>query len=48
MPYLLAGIAWVTLGGVLGTPRGQGLIFIGLTCLAIGLLGAARRRRQRH
>ena len=35
--YLLAGLGWVTLGGVLGVPRGLGLIFIGLVCLAFGV-----------
>jgi hypothetical protein len=45
LPYLLAGIGWVTLGAaVLGVPRGLGLIFVGLTCLAIGGYGAGWRR----
>lgn len=35
--YLLAGLGWVSLGSVLGLPRGLGLIFIGLVCLAVGL-----------
>ena len=36
--YLLAGLGWVTLGAaVLGVPRGLGLIFTGLVCLAFGL-----------
>jgi hypothetical protein len=39
--YLLAGILWVTLGAaMLGVPRGLGLIFTGLACLALGLYGA--------
>jgi hypothetical protein len=36
--YLLAGVGWVTLGAaVLGVPRGLGLIFTGLACLALGI-----------
>lgn len=36
--YLLAGVGWVTLGAaVLGVPRGLGLIFTGLVCLALGV-----------
>jgi hypothetical protein len=46
LPYTLAGIAWVMLGAVvLGSPRGSGLIFIGLVCLSIGLYEACIRRR---
>lgn len=49
LPYTLAGIAWVTLGAVvLGSPRGSGLIFIGLVCLSIGLSGASWRVRHGH
>jgi predicted lysophospholipase L1 biosynthesis ABC-type transport system permease subunit len=41
LPYLLAGVAWVTIGAVvLGNSRGLGLIFIGITCLAFGSYGA--------
>jgi hypothetical protein len=39
-------VAWVTVGAVLGQPRGLGLIFIGLACLGLGLAGAARRMRR--
>jgi hypothetical protein len=35
--YLVAGLGWVTLGAVLGVPRGVGLIFIGLICLAFAV-----------
>ena len=45
LPYSLAGLAWVTAGGLLGEPRGLGMIFIGLSCLAIGLGGLWARRR---
>ena len=41
LPYLLAGVLWVTFGSVvLGERQGLGLIFIGLTCLAIAVYGA--------
>ena len=46
--YLLAGLGWVTLGGLLGVSRGQGLIFIGLVGLALaGLPLLARSFRGR-
>ena len=49
LPYLLAGIGWVTLGALLGVPRGLGLIFIGLACLALGpLLARASSGRSNH
>ena len=51
LPYLLAGIGWVTLGGLLGEPRGLGLIFIGLVCLALGarpLLARSLSGRSNH
>jgi hypothetical protein len=35
--YLLAGLGWGTPGGVLGVPRGLGLISTGLVCLAFGV-----------
>jgi hypothetical protein len=44
LPYSVAGLAWMTVGGLLGKPRGLGLIFIGLACLGIGLGLRARRR----
>ena len=44
LPYSLAGVLWVAVGAlVLGSPRGSGLIFIGLACLGIGLCGALWR-----
>ena len=44
LPYLLAGILWVTVGAVaLGDRRGLGLIFIGLACLSFGVFGAGWR-----
>jgi hypothetical protein len=44
LPYTLAGVLWVTVGAVvLGDPQGLGLIFIGLTCLSLGLCGALWR-----
>jgi hypothetical protein len=47
LPYLLAGILWLTYGSVaLGEPQGLGVIFIGLACLAIGLCGAGWRVRH--
>jgi hypothetical protein len=49
LPYLLAGILWITYGSVaLGEPQGLGLIFTGLACLAIGLYGARWRMRHRY
>jgi len=46
LPYTLAGVTWVTIGALLGQSHGVGLIFIGLSCLALGLSGAARRIRR--
>lgn len=49
LPYSLAGIGWVMMGAlVLGNPRGLGLIFIGLSCLSLGLGGALWRIRHGH
>jgi hypothetical protein len=49
LPYLLAGVLWVTVGAVvLGDPRGLGLIFVGLACLSFGVYGAARRMTHGH
>jgi len=46
LPYSLIGLGWMTAGGLLGQPRGLGMIFIGLACLSIGLsLGLRARRR---
>ncbi|MGH3295204.1 MAG: hypothetical protein ACRDP7_25745, partial [Trebonia sp.] len=37
LPYLFAGIGWVTIGVVvLGAQRGLGLIFVGISCLSLG------------
>lgn len=47
LPYLLAGLLWLALGSaVLGVPKGIGLIFVGLTCLAFGVFGAGWRVRH--
>jgi hypothetical protein len=47
LPYSLAGVLWITVGAVvLGEPQGLGLIFIGLTCLSLGLSGALWRARH--
>ena len=47
LPYSLAGVLWVTVGAVaLGSPRGLGLVFIGLACLGLGLSGALWRVRH--
>lgn len=47
LPYSLAGVIWVTVGSfALGIPRGLGLVFIGLSCLSIGLSGALWRVRH--
>ncbi len=44
LPYSLAGVLWVTVGAVvLGVPQGLGVVFIGLTCLSLGLCGALWR-----
>jgi hypothetical protein len=44
LPYTLAGVLQVSFGAVvLGDPRGLGLVFIGLTCLGLGLSGAVWR-----
>jgi hypothetical protein len=44
LPYSLAGVLWVTAGAaVLGNPQGMGLLFIGLTCVSLGLYGALWR-----
>jgi len=49
LPYLLAGVLWITYGSVvLGDPKGLGLTFIGLACLAFGLSGAGWRVRHRY
>ena len=49
LPYFLAGVAWLALGAfVLGDPKGLGLIFIGLACVAFGAYGAAWRLRRGH
>ncbi|MDA8319364.1 MAG: hypothetical protein M0030_06085 [Actinomycetota bacterium] len=45
--YALAGIGWVIAGAVvLGVPRGDGLVFIGLACLGIGATAALWRVRH--
>jgi hypothetical protein len=42
--YFLAGVGWVMFGAfVLGEPRGLGMIFIGLSCLSLGIYGAGWR-----
>ena len=47
LPYSLAGVLWVMVGAVaLGSPRGLGLVFIGLACLSFGLYGALWRVRH--
>ena len=47
LPYALAGIGWVLVGAVvLGIPRGEGMVFIGLSCLSLGLCGALWRIRH--
>lgn len=44
LPYFLAGLGWLVAGAlVLGDPKGLGLIFIGLACLALGAYGAVWR-----
>jgi hypothetical protein len=44
LPYLFAGIGWVTIGVVvLGAQRGLGLIFVGISCLSLGGYGAVLR-----
>jgi len=44
LPYFLAGVFWLVFGAfVLGDPKGLGLIFIGLACLALGSYGAVWR-----
>jgi hypothetical protein len=45
LPYLLAGLGWVTIGALLGMPRGLGLLFVGLACLAFGGYGARARKK---
>jgi hypothetical protein len=47
LPYLFAGIGWVTIGVVvLGAQRGLGLIFVGISCLSLGGYGAVLRMTQ--
>jgi hypothetical protein len=44
LPYLLAGIGWITVGAVvLGGQQGLGLIFVGFSCLSLGAYGVVWR-----
>jgi hypothetical protein len=44
LPCFLAGVLWPIVGAlILGNPRGLGLIFIGLTSLALGTYGTVWR-----
>jgi hypothetical protein len=44
LPYLLAGIGQIIIGAVvLGDQRGEGLIFVGLSCVSLGGYGAILR-----